>query len=207
MENEIRMVLLDAGHGGMINGVYQTAGKRSPVWADGSQYFEGVGNRLIRDELAKMLKRAGVRYKYVNEGQKDISLRQRVNIANAYARKYGISKTLFISIHSDAFSKPSAHGWSCFTSIGQTKSDIYATDLYKETLELFPDERFRKGLGDGDPDKEAKFTVLTRTVCPAILSENFFMTNERECKEILMTKCGRRQIAKAHFNMIMNFQR
>jgi N-acetylmuramoyl-L-alanine amidase len=40
-------VILDAGHGGIIDGVYQTHGKRSPIWEDGSQYFEGVGNRQI----------------------------------------------------------------------------------------------------------------------------------------------------------------
>ena len=39
------IVLLDNGHGGIINGEYQTPGKRSPVWADGSQLFEGEFNR------------------------------------------------------------------------------------------------------------------------------------------------------------------
>ena len=39
--------ILDNGHGGIINGVYQTAGKRSPIWADGTQLFEGEFNRAI----------------------------------------------------------------------------------------------------------------------------------------------------------------
>ena len=41
--------LLDSGHGGLDpdTGKYVTPGKRSPVWNDGSQYFEGVGNRDI----------------------------------------------------------------------------------------------------------------------------------------------------------------
>ena len=30
-----KTVLIDAGHGGVLNGIYQTAGKRSPVWDDG----------------------------------------------------------------------------------------------------------------------------------------------------------------------------
>jgi N-acetylmuramoyl-L-alanine amidase len=37
---------------------------------------------------------------------------------------------------------------------------------------------------------------------PAILSENFFMTNERECKNLLMTESGRDRIAKIHIEMI-----
>ena len=47
------IVILDAGHGGMIDGEYQTAGKRSPIWDDGSQYFEGVGNREIVSKLTE----------------------------------------------------------------------------------------------------------------------------------------------------------
>ena len=50
--------LLDPGHGGMIDGEYQTAGKRSPEFEFG-QYFEGVGNGLSKDqakiEVSEML--------------------------------------------------------------------------------------------------------------------------------------------------------
>ena len=45
--------ILDNGHGGMIDGVYQTPGKRSPVWPDGTQLFEGEFNRAIVDRLMK----------------------------------------------------------------------------------------------------------------------------------------------------------
>ena len=37
----MKTIILDAGHGGMINGKYQTKGKRSPVWEDGSVLYEG----------------------------------------------------------------------------------------------------------------------------------------------------------------------
>lgn len=201
----MKIVLLDAGHGGMIGGVYQTAGKRSPIWDDGSQYFEGVGNRQIREELAKMLRAEGIRYKYVNEGERDMSLRNRVNYINSQARKYGAGNTLLISIHSDAFSNPQAHGWSCFTTRGTTNSDKYAEMLYDKMREQFPNERFRTDLSDGDQDKEAQFYIIRKTICPAILSENFFMTNERECKEVLMCKQGRKKIARGHLEMIKHF--
>ena len=35
-------ILLDAGHGSIINGHYQTAGKRSPIWEDGSCTYTRV---------------------------------------------------------------------------------------------------------------------------------------------------------------------
>ena len=202
---KLKMVLLDAGHGGFIDGEYVTPGKRSPVWKDGTQYFEGVGNRLIRAEIIKLLKKEGIRYREVNFGDKDMPLKQRVEITNAYAMKYGVNATLLISIHSNGFSKESAHGWEVFTSPGKTKSDTYAEALYEEMKALFPDETFRTDTSDGDQDKEARFYMCVNTICPAILSENFFHTNERECKEILMNKCARKKIAQAHVNMIKRF--
>ena len=39
--------LLDPGHGGFIDGVYQTAGKRSPEFPDGSRLYEGEFNRDV----------------------------------------------------------------------------------------------------------------------------------------------------------------
>ena len=50
--------LLDAGHGGMIDGEYQTAGKRSPEFEFG-QYFEGVGNREIVKKMMAQCKALG----------------------------------------------------------------------------------------------------------------------------------------------------
>jgi N-acetylmuramoyl-L-alanine amidase len=52
--------LFDNGHGGVIDGKYQTAGKRSPVWEDGSQLLEGVFNRAIVKRLMKSCTDAGI---------------------------------------------------------------------------------------------------------------------------------------------------
>ena len=75
----------------------------------------------------------------------------------------------------------------------------------EEMALLFPDRRPRTDDSDGDMDKEKNFKVIRETICPAILTENFFMTHEKECKEILMNRQGRRKIALAHFNMIKRF--
>ncbi|HIF9343733.1 TPA: hypothetical protein ACX6RU_003872 [Photobacterium damselae] len=40
------LFILDASHGGIISGQYQTAGKRSTIWDDGSQLFEGEFNHV-----------------------------------------------------------------------------------------------------------------------------------------------------------------
>ena len=53
-------VLLDAGYGGVINGEYQTSGKRSPVWEDGSVLYEGEFNRGIKYRLKEKLQQEGI---------------------------------------------------------------------------------------------------------------------------------------------------
>ena len=153
--------------------------------------------RLLRSEC--------INFRTVNPGEKDMTLSERVKIVNGYCKKYGTKNCLLISIHSDAFTKKSAHGWSCFTSPGETKSDEFATMLYAAARKMWPSETLRKDNTDGDPDKEANFTVLTKTNCAAVLSENFFMTNEVECKKYLMNRRGRKQIAQVHVNAILNY--
>ena len=56
------IVLLDNGHGGIINNEYQTPGKRSPKWADGSQLFEGEFNRAIVNGIIEELTRLKIPY-------------------------------------------------------------------------------------------------------------------------------------------------
>ena len=46
--------LLDPGHGGIIDGVYQTAGKRSPKFPDGSVLYEGEFNRDVVGRIIKL---------------------------------------------------------------------------------------------------------------------------------------------------------
>jgi N-acetylmuramoyl-L-alanine amidase len=44
----------------------------------------------------------------------------------------------------------------------------------------FPDINYRTDMSDGDIDKEAKFTVLTRTKMPSVLVENGFFDNYQD---------------------------
>lgn len=200
------IILLDAGHGGVIDGEYVTAGKRSPQWPNGTQYFEGVGNRLIQQMLADKLYKANIPFHFVNSGQTDVDLDDRVDIVNAFCRAYGADNCLLISIHSNGFKKESANGWEVYTTRGTTKSDTVATLLFDEMKKQFPDHNYRVDTKDGDVDKEANFYIIANSKCPAILSENFFHTNQSECEEVLMTIKGLDKIAEAHFQSIINYK-
>ena len=168
--------ILDNGHGGMISGVYQTPGKRSPVWPDGEVLYEGEFNRAIVDRLVKMCEANNIDYINLVATPKDISLKERVDTANRLA-KSSEKPCIYVSIHANGFSDESANGWEVFTSPGKTKSDEIATVLYEKAKAEFPERKMRTSMGDGDPDKESNFYVLVNTTMPAILSENFFMTN------------------------------
>ena len=196
--------LFDNGHGGIIDGVYQTAGKRSPIWADGTQLFEGEFNRAIVKRLVKMCNEAGIDCINLVDTEEDVSLSSRTSKANEIYRE-SEKPCIYVSVHANGFSDESANGWEVYTSTGQTKSDSIADVLYEKAKAEFPEHRMRKDTRDNDNDKEANFWVLAQTAMSAILSENFFMTNEAESK-LLMSEEGRDRIAKIHFEMIKELE-
>ena len=197
--------IFDNGHGGVIDGVYQTSGKRSPVWPNGEVLYEGVFNRAIVDRLMALCKANNIDAVNLVDTPKDVPLSDRYNKANSMAQASD-KPCIYVSIHANGFRKESANGWEVFTSPGETKSDPIATILYEKAKAEFPKRKMRASMGDGDPDKEAKFTVLMDTHMPAILSENFFMTNYRECHELLMSESGRDRVAKIHLEMIQQLE-
>ncbi|MXN92325.1 N-acetylmuramoyl-L-alanine amidase [Flavobacterium sp. Sd200] len=190
------IVLLDNGHGGLINGTYQTPGKRSPIWQDGTQLFEGEFNRAIVNGIIEQLTALKIPYVNIAPEYTDVTLEERVKRANAYANM----PSVYISIHSNA---GGGKGSEIFTTKGQTKSDLVATIFARVYKEVFPDRVFRADNSDGDPDKESNFYVLKNTSMPAVLTENFFMDNEEECKNLLMTNIGRKRIIDYHVKSII----
>ena len=187
------IVLLDNGHG------KETAGKRSPVWSDGSQLFEWEFNRDIVRRIAEKLEADGIPYRVLVPEETDISLTERARRANEYAKEFN-GKAYVLSIHANA---GGGTGWEVYTSLGQPPSDAIATVFFEEAgREFVPDGwRMRSDYSDGDPDKEANFAILTKTTCPAILTENFFMDTEKDCR-FIMSEDGRERIANMHVSAI-----
>ena len=189
------IILLDNGHGGLVDGNYITPGKRSPIWSDGSQLFEGEFNRAIVNRIIEQLTQLKIPYVNIAPEYRDVTLRTRVNRANSYPA----NRSIYISVHANA---GGGTGSEMYTSVGRTRSDGFATIFGEEFESEFPNERLRTDWRDGDLDKEINFYVLKHTKMPAILTENFFMDNERECKDYLMTESGRDRIAKYHIKAI-----
>lgn len=172
-------ILIDAGHG------IDTPGKRSP---DGA-FREYLWNREIADLVCEDLGIDGYNISLVVTETNDIPLITRVNRVNAICNKYGTDDVILVSIHSNAAGNGkdwmNAKGWSCYTTKGDTKSDILAELLYNSFERSFPDRKIRKDMQDGDRDWEENFYIIQKSKCPAVLIENFFYDNKEECHWLL----------------------
>jgi N-acetylmuramoyl-L-alanine amidase len=193
-------ILIDAGHG------IETPGKRSP---DGT-FREYLWNRQIADIILEDLESEGYNVSLVVTETNDIPLITRVNRINAVCNKYGKDDVILVSIHSNAAGNGkdwmNATGWSCYTTKGETKSDILAEMLYDSFERAFPNRRIRKDVQDGDRDWEENFYIIQKSKCPAVLIENFFYDNKEEC-HWLMQESVKVRIAMAIEQAIKDYVR
>jgi len=200
--------LLDPGHGGIIDGVYQTAGKRSPAFPDGSVLYEGEFNRAVVKELVNLCDSFGVDAINLVDTEEDIPLGQRVRKANQLHKEKG--NCIYVSVHSNAYGggktfkdpKAKAKGTCTFHHYKSTSGKRLANVLQGHLAELTP---FRSR-GVRSNDTWANFYVLRKTHMPAVLSENGFMTNYDDAM-LLMRPDVRREIAVAHWSMILEIEK
>jgi N-acetylmuramoyl-L-alanine amidase len=191
------MVLLDPGHGN------NTFGKRSPLWSDGTQLFEWEFNRNIVKRINNELLRLDIKSIIIVPEAIDISLTVRCQRANKLAQKYPGS--FLVSVHGNAGENPNeGTGWEIWTSPGETESDKIATILFESAKVNLAGWKMRSDMTDGDPDKESKFAMLTKTICPAVLTENLFYDNEDDCR-FMLSEEGRGLIAKLHVDGIKKY--
>ena len=189
-------ILLDNGHG------ENTAGKRSPLWPDGSQLFEWFYTREIASRVYSELIKFGVDSELIVRESIDVPIRERARRVNAICKEIGISNCFLISIHCNA-SNGKARGWEVHTYLGQSKSDDYATVFWNTARDILKDiTPMRADFSDGDPDWDTNLGILRETLCPAILTENLFMDNQEDCR-FLLSPTGKKAITDIHVQSIL----
>lgn len=209
-------ILIDNGHG--VN----TAGKCSPD----RRLREYAWSRDIARRLEQALKEQDYTAERIVTEERDISLTERCRRANSLCARYGTANCILISIHSNAAGGDgkwkTAGGWCVYTSPGRTKADALATSLWNaanDVLKPYADRfkvlqaqgvydrrqvPFRADWSDGDPDYEARFTILTGTRCPAVLTESLFQDNPADV-DFLLSEEGKQAIVNLHVEGIKNY--
>ena len=199
-------ILIDNGHG------IQTHGKRSP---DG-KLIEYAYTRELARQIVKILQSRDYDAELLVPEDDDIPLSERVRRVNEICLTYepsclastGHPDVILISLHlnaaGDGTKWMNATGWSCYTCKGQTQSDKLAACLYEAAIKNFPGRRIRTDYSDNDPDWEENFYILRHSLCPAVLTENFFMDNKSDL-EYLHSRSGKQAVIDTHIEGIIEY--
>lgn len=186
-----------------------TPGKCSP---DG-KFKEYKYSREVCKAIRPMLQDLGYKV-FIDIEDDDLDLTQsqelclRCKIVNDLQKIY--KNCIYISIHVNAAGNDgkwhNATGWEAYTSVGVTSADRLVKYLYDAAESNLIEKKIRKDFSDGDPDKEYNFYVLKHTLCPAVLTENFFQDNKEDV-EFLTSTLGFHQIVRLHVEGILNYLR
>ena len=112
-------------------------------------------------------------------------------------------QTVLVSVHANA---GKGSGFEAWTSKGKTRSDLLAELILDAAPKYLKGFAVRKDVTDGDGDKESNdFSLLTKTLCPAVLTENLFMDTLKDY-QFLCSHAGRVAIAEMHVAAILNYK-
>ncbi len=201
------MIATGAGHGGIINKIYQTKGKRGYqpeltklidevlCYDSKGWFYEGVYNREFVFLINAKLKSKGIECENITKTEKDVYLSKRVKDVNEISKLN--KNTSFISVHCNGHTKTSANGFEIFTYLKASKNSLrLAKCIHKSVTDQHPDLKDR-----GVKKKNLKMVRETR--CPAVLIELGFMTNTKDCKYLLENI---NELADSVVDGIINYQ-
>lgn len=191
-------------------------GKQDPV----GRLKECVYGREIVSEVAAALHDMGYRCiidytpldlpKYMQtdevklERQRELNMR--VKFVNEVCDKYGARNVLYVSVHVNASGCDGQwhypHGWSVVVCQKASKESMVLADCLYDAANAY-------GLHMRQPAPQQKYWeqdlyVLTKTKCPAVLTENLFQDNRVDV-EFLLSEEGRHIIERLHVEGIIKY--
>lgn len=173
-------ICLDPGHGGTDPG------------AIGREPFE------LREKEVNLALAGHLESEIDSHGWEAILTRRQDRTLAPYARAVFANRyeaDLFVSLHANAAATGEAEGIEVFHFPGSRRGRSVAFHILDRLLYHFPEHRNR-GI------KTANFTVLRRTVMPAVLVEHEFLTHARQL-EFLADPCNRELLARAVFEGVV----
>ena len=197
----MKTVILGTAH------LKSTPGKCSPD----KKFFEYQYSREVCKAIRDILKNSGYNV-FIDIEDDDLQVNQsqelclRCKVVNDLQKVY--KNCIYVSIHVNAAGNDgkwhNATGWEAYTSVGVTSADRLAECLYKSAKKNLIGKKLRVDKTDGDQDKEYNFYVLKHTLCPAVLTENFFQDSKSDV-QYLTSDEGFHQIVRTHIEGILDY--
>ncbi|WP_289147250.1 N-acetylmuramoyl-L-alanine amidase [uncultured Megamonas sp.] len=189
----MNLLILDSGHA-----------KNTPGKNNASQnFYEWEFNNDMQYKIKKRCEELGIKVFLTNPNPatvSDIALSTRASLANDYWLRNSKPKSIFISLHANAFSSASARGTETYhASNASTTSKNFAKVLNNEIVKAM------KQLDPNAKDRGVKsenFTVIYKASMPSVLVEYAFYSNLDDLK---ILKNNRNELVEATVKAICQY--
>lgn len=179
-------------------------GKHSPD----KSFYEWEFNRKLGRMITARLRSQNINVIEIvseSEDEATVTISQRAQRANELCAKYGTANCMYISIHANAAGNGNwmgARGWSVFVS---KNSSAASRTLANDIFNAVRDAGFK--MRQPMPSQKywtENFTVLYKTNCKAVLTENLFYDNKEDLA-LLKDEETIRELCDAHVKGIMTY--
>ena len=189
----MNLLILDSGH------AKNTPGKNNAK----ENFYEWEFNNDMQYKIKKRCEELGIKVFLTNPNPatvSDIALSTRASLANDYWLRNSKPKSIFISLHANAFSSASARGTETYhASNASTASKDFAKVLNNEVVKVM------KSLDKNAKDRGVKckdWTVIQKASMPSVLLEYAFYTNLDDLK---ILKNNRNELVEATVKAICQY--
>ena len=189
----MNLLILDAGH------AKNTKGKNNAK----ENFYEWEFNNDMQYKIKARCEDLGIKVFLTNPNPdkvSDIPLSTRASLANDYWLKNNKCKSIFISIHANAFSNSSSRGTETYIATNaSTTSKNFAKVLNNNIVNTM------KQIDSGAKDRGVKtenFTVIYKAAMPSVLVEYGFYTNLNDLK---ILKNNRNELVEATVKAICDY--
>ena len=189
----MNLLILDSGH------AKNTAGKNNAK----ENFYEWEFNNDMQYKIKARCEELGIKVFLTNpdpDKVSDIALSTRASLANDYWLRNSKPKSMFISLHANAYSNASARGTETYTAKNaSTTSKNFAKVLNNEIVKSM------KSLDVNAKDRGVKtenFTVIYKAAMPSVLVEYGFYSNLDDLK---ILKNNRSELVEATVKAICSY--
>ncbi|MFP3322058.1 N-acetylmuramoyl-L-alanine amidase [Planococcus sp. SIMBA_160] len=177
----------------------KTGGKgvRTDLEADGV-YEEFDTNFIIAKGAVELLRKEGFTVLFPQQDKRLMTLKQRVDYANAHGAD------LMIDVHSNASASRTATGAAAFywynSAAGKKAADIFAKHIKANGLPTWSG-----GTYASQATGWSSFYMLKYSNMPAVLTESFFFTTRSDLENYLLNPKVQKVLMKIHANIALEF--